>query len=132
MKKIIRNKAVFAFSLSLFLATQFSFASTLSEKNDASLRYLAQRDVIVGCGQYVVGYQITSQSNQENVSQYLNYLGVLSPNLERVINELNKMNSKKIRVDISEYIKMNDLSREQGITFCALKSKESVDDILTQ
>lgn len=52
-------------ALSLFLATQFSFASTLSGKNDGSLRYLAQRDVIVGCGQYVVGYQNPSQSNKK-------------------------------------------------------------------
>lgn len=130
MKKTTLNKVGVA--LSLFLATQFSFASTLSGKNDGSLRYLAQRDVIVGCGQYVVGYQNPSQSNQKNVSQYLNYLGILSPNLNIILNELNKMDSKKIRVDISEYIKTNNLSREQGITFCALKSKQSVDDILMQ
>lgn len=59
-------------------------------------------------------------------------MGILSPNLDIILNELNKMDSRKIRVDISEYIKTNDLSREQGITLCALKSKQSVDDILTQ
>ncbi|MTC36628.1 hypothetical protein GKR67_18820 [Providencia alcalifaciens] len=130
MKKSALNKV--GVTLSLFLATQFAFSSTLSGKNDSSLRYLAQRDVIVGCGQYVVGYQNSSQSNQKNVSQYLNYMGVLSPKLDIILNELNKMDSRKIRVDISEYIKTNDLSREQGITLCALKSKQSIDDILTQ
>lgn len=130
MKKTTLNKVGVA--LSLFLATQFSFASTLSGKNDGSLGYLAQRDVIVGCGQYVVGYQNPNQSNQKNVSQYLNYMGILSPNLDIILNELNKMDSKKINVDISENIKMNNLSREQGITFCALKTKQSVDDILAQ
>lgn len=130
MKKTTRNKVGVA--LSLFLATQFSFASTLSRKNDGSLRYLAQRDVIVGCSQYVVGYQNPSQSKQKNVIQHLNYMGILSPNLDVILNELNKMDLRKIRVDISEYIKTNDLILEQGLTFCALKSKQSVDDILTQ
>ncbi|HHR6038854.1 TPA: hypothetical protein ACS70C_003268 [Providencia alcalifaciens] len=109
MKKTTLNKVGVA--LSLFLATQFSFASTLSGKNDGTLRYLAQRDVILGCSQYVVGDQNPSQSNQKNVSQYLNYMGILSPNLDIILNELNRMDSRKIRVDISEYIKTNDLSR---------------------
>ncbi|WP_407902038.1 hypothetical protein [Providencia rustigianii] len=130
MKKTALNKV--GISLFLFYATQFSFAYAANGKNNDLLRYLAQRDVIVGCGQYVVGYQNPSQSNQENVSQYLNYLGILSPKLERVLNELNKMSSIKIRVDIPKHIKMNNLSREQGITFCALKSQQSVDDILAQ
>ncbi|HGN0870243.1 hypothetical protein [Providencia sp. JUb39] len=130
MKKSTLNKVGVA--LSLFFVTQFSFVHAMNGKNDGSLRYLAQRDVIVGCGQYVVGYQNPSQSNQKNVSQYLNYLGILSPKLDRVFSELNKLSSEKIRVDIPEYIKMNNLSREQGITFCALKSQQSVDDILIQ
>lgn len=130
MNKSTLNKV--GITLSLLFLSQFSYSHEINKLNKEMLNYHTQRDVIISCSQYVVGYQYPNQSNQENVNQYLNFLHVLSPDLEFILNELEKMSSKKIIADIPVYIKTNNLSREQGITFCALKSKQSVNDILMQ
>lgn len=119
------KKLIFSQSALMFLLLLNTGSVSGSQVSD-TVYHQTLRDVIKSCSSYVVGINHPEYSEKESITEYLNYLGIPLKSAGELADDILADNKTGVTPDIQKSIFVNGFNREQGVTYCAVKSAESL------
>lgn len=121
MKKIIRNKAVFA--LLLLLLSNITYSSEEKNKLDEVMLYFT----LSQCSEYVIGNQHPDRTLEENITTYLDYLRIDKKDITLLSQEIIKFKDTLPTLDLVLF--NNNANRDKDVSFCAIASSHYIDQL---